>query len=74
MIWGVKAFKQSEASAESMEAQLMLILSGKYIGYLPEHYAPVGTSAKAARPAADRIWLPGSLLTDFFVADAAKRP
>lgn len=27
---GRKGFKQSEASAESMEAQLMLILSGKY--------------------------------------------
>ncbi|WP_226568520.1 LysR family transcriptional regulator [Mangrovibacter yixingensis] len=36
---GKKGFKQSLASVESMEAQLMLILSGKYIGYLPEHYA-----------------------------------
>ena len=36
---GRKGFKQSVASAESMEAQLMLILSGKYVGYLPEHYA-----------------------------------
>lgn len=36
---GKKGFKQSVASVESMEAQLMLILSGKYIGYLPEHYA-----------------------------------
>jgi len=24
---------------ESMEAQLILVLSGAYIGYLPEHYA-----------------------------------
>ena len=36
---GRKGFKRSVASAESMEAQLMLILSGKYVGYLPEHYA-----------------------------------
>lgn len=27
------------AAAENMEAQLLLILSGAYIGYLPEHYA-----------------------------------
>lgn len=32
-------FKRSVATVESMEAQLILILSGRYIGYLPEHYA-----------------------------------
>jgi LysR family transcriptional regulator, transcriptional activator for bauABCD operon len=32
-------FKHSAATVESMEAQLILILSGAYIGYLPEHYA-----------------------------------
>ncbi|TBU99743.1 LysR family transcriptional regulator [Stutzerimonas kirkiae] len=32
-------FKESAATVESMEAQLILILSGAYIGYLPEHYA-----------------------------------
>jgi len=32
-------FKRSVATVESMEAQLILILSGGYIGYLPEHYA-----------------------------------
>ncbi|MCY1345961.1 aminoethylphosphonate catabolism associated LysR family transcriptional regulator [compost metagenome] len=32
-------FKHSAATVESMEAQLILILSGGYIGYLPEHYA-----------------------------------
>ncbi|QTF06787.1 LysR family transcriptional regulator [Brenneria izadpanahii] len=36
---GKRGFKQSTATVESMEAQLLLILSGKYIGYLPEHYA-----------------------------------
>ncbi|GAA3591878.1 LysR family transcriptional regulator [Gibbsiella greigii] len=36
---GRRGFKQSTATVESMEAQLLLILSGKYIGYLPEHYA-----------------------------------
>ncbi len=36
---GKRGFKQSIATVDSMEAQLILILSGKYIGYLPEHYA-----------------------------------
>ncbi|MCU5771631.1 LysR family transcriptional regulator [Erwiniaceae bacterium BAC15a-03b] len=34
-----RGFKASAASVESIEAQLILILSGKYIGYLPEHCA-----------------------------------
>jgi len=34
-----RGFRQSTASVESIEAQLTLILSGRYIGYLPEHYA-----------------------------------
>ncbi|MFC0141686.1 LysR family transcriptional regulator [Erwinia mallotivora] len=34
-----RGFKVSAASVESMEAQLILILSGRYIDYLPEHYA-----------------------------------
>jgi len=32
-------FRHSEATVETMEAQLILILSGAWIGYLPEHYA-----------------------------------
>lgn len=32
-------FKHSAGTVESMEAQLILILSGGYICYLPEHYA-----------------------------------
>lgn len=36
---GRHGFKRSVATVESMEAQLILILSGGYIGYLPEHYA-----------------------------------
>ncbi|MGE9550670.1 LysR family transcriptional regulator [Erwinia amylovora] len=34
-----RGFKASSASVESIEAQLILILSGRYIGYLPEHSA-----------------------------------
>ena len=34
-----RGFRQSTASVESIEAQLTLILSGRFIGYLPEHYA-----------------------------------
>jgi len=32
-------FRHSEASVETMEAQLILLLSGAWMGYLPEHYA-----------------------------------
>jgi len=32
-------FHHSAATVETMEAQLILVLSGAYIGYLPEHYA-----------------------------------
>lgn len=32
-------FKRSEATVDSMEGQLILILSGAYIGFLPEHFA-----------------------------------
>jgi len=32
-------FKRSEATVDSMEGQLILILSGAFIGFLPEHYA-----------------------------------
>lgn len=31
--------REAAATVETMEAQLILILSGKFIGYLPEHYA-----------------------------------
>lgn len=34
-----RGFKASAASVETIEAQLILILSGRYIGYLPEHCA-----------------------------------
>ena len=34
-----KGFAHSSATVESMEAQLTLILSGKFVGYLPEHFA-----------------------------------
>lgn len=36
---GRRGFRQCTATVESMEAQLLLILSGKYIGYLPDHFA-----------------------------------
>lgn len=34
-----QGFRHSFATVDSMEAQLILILSGQYIGYLPEHFA-----------------------------------
>lgn len=36
---GRHGFKRSVATVDGMEAQLILILSGGYVGYLPEHYA-----------------------------------
>jgi DNA-binding transcriptional LysR family regulator len=38
------------AAVESMEAQAILILSGAYLGYLPEHYAALWTSLGRLRP------------------------
>lgn len=32
-------FSRGSATVETVDAQLLLILTGKYIGYLPEHYA-----------------------------------
>ncbi|EPY4174257.1 TPA: substrate-binding domain-containing protein, partial [Klebsiella pneumoniae] len=34
-----RGFSKGSATVETVDAQLLLILSGKYIGYLPEHYA-----------------------------------
>ncbi|MCV2403532.1 LysR family transcriptional regulator [Marinomonas sp. C2222] len=45
-----KGFGHSTATVESMEAQLTLILSGKYVGYLPEHYAQNLVSSGQLRP------------------------
>ncbi|WCD82504.1 LysR family transcriptional regulator [Pseudomonas sp. TUM22785] len=42
-------FKHSAATVESMEAQLILVLSGAYIGYLPEHYAQPWVDQKRLR-------------------------
>lgn len=48
-----------------MEAQLILVLSGAYIGYLPEHYAEpwVGRRGFACVVAGD-LWLSGSVFDD----------
>jgi len=48
-------FKHTTATVESMEAQLILVLSGGYIGYLPEHYAQPWVNLHRLRPL-----LPGS--------------
>ncbi|RVU85608.1 LysR family transcriptional regulator [Leucothrix sargassi] len=45
-----KGFGHSTATVESMEAQLTLILSGKFVGYLPEHYAHHLVQAGKLRP------------------------
>jgi DNA-binding transcriptional LysR family regulator len=43
-------FKLTPATVESMEAQLILVLSGAYIGYLPEHYAQFWVNQHRLRP------------------------
>lgn len=45
-----KGFGHSTATVESMEAQLTLILSGRFVGYLPEHYAQNLVNANQLRP------------------------
>jgi DNA-binding transcriptional LysR family regulator len=42
--------KRSAATVESMEAQLILLLSGAYIGFLPEHYAKPWSDQGRIRP------------------------
>lgn len=44
-----QGFKSSAATIDSMESQLILILSGAYIGYLPEHYAQSWVDNKRLR-------------------------
>jgi DNA-binding transcriptional LysR family regulator len=46
---GKRGFKHSMATVDSMEGQLMLILSGRFIGYLPEHYALPWVKAQRLR-------------------------
>ena len=45
-----KGFGHSTATVESMEVQLTLILSGRFVGYLPEHYAQHLVSSGKLRP------------------------
>jgi len=43
-------FCHSAATVETMEAQLILVLSGAYLGYLPEHYAQPWVERGELRP------------------------
>lgn len=45
-----QGFTQRSATVENMEAQLLLILSGGYLGYLPEHYAQQWVDMGKLRP------------------------
>ena len=42
--------EREAASVDNMEAQAILILSGAYLGYLPEHYAAGWQAARLVRP------------------------
>ncbi len=58
-----RGFSKGSATVETVDAQLLLILSGKYIGYLPEHYAPaVDQREPPAGAAAQRVWLSVAVL------------
>lgn len=45
-----RGFGHSTATVESMEAQLALILSGRFVGYLPESYAQIFVKEGRLRP------------------------
>ena len=45
-----QGFTERSATVENMEGQLILILSGGYIGYLPEHYAGYWVDQQRLRP------------------------
>ncbi|ODC03994.1 LysR family transcriptional regulator [Terasakiispira papahanaumokuakeensis] len=45
-----RGFGHSTATVENMEAQLALILSGQYVGYLPERYAQHFVKAQRLKP------------------------
>lgn len=57
-----RGFSKGSATVETVDAQLLLILSGKYIGYLPEHYAAVDQREPPAGAAAQRVWLSVAVL------------
>lgn len=62
---GRHGFKRSVATVESMEAQLILILSGGYVGFMPEHFAQPWVDNKRLRvllPAAFGYQSPFSLI------------
>jgi LysR family transcriptional regulator, transcriptional activator for bauABCD operon len=50
----------AEATVETMEAQLILILSGEFIGYLPAHYAEAWAARGELRCLNDRAFSYGS--------------
>ena len=50
-----RGFSKGSATVETVDAQLLLILSGKYIGYLPEHYAAVDQREPPAGAAATSL-------------------
>jgi DNA-binding transcriptional LysR family regulator len=50
----------AEATVETMEAQLILILSGEFVGYLPAHYAEAWVARGELRCLNDRTFSYGS--------------
>lgn len=58
-----------EATVEMMESQLILILSGEFIGYLPAHYAEAAVRDGRLRPINDDLYSYDS--TFYFVTQPA---
>lgn len=55
----------ANATVSSMEAQAILVLSGRYIGFLPDHAAERWVAAGRMRPVKPREW---GLRSQFFAA------
>lgn len=62
--------RRAEATVETMEAQLILILSGAFIGYLPSHYAQAWVDEGKLKVLADRKF---SYDSPFFAVSLAAR-
>jgi DNA-binding transcriptional LysR family regulator len=60
----------ARSAVSSMEAQAMLVLSGLYLGYLPEHYAKAWVATGEMKSLSPRI---PRIFSKFFLATRAER-
>ncbi|HUG63034.1 MAG TPA: substrate-binding domain-containing protein, partial [Methylomirabilota bacterium] len=77
--WGQRDLKifaigGPRAVVSDMEAEARLILSGAYLGYLPEHYADRFVAEKRVRPIRSDLFAYTAPFQVAFNPDAARRP